>query len=156
MDIQTRKDLGRMRKSLILIAVLFLLTSCIFDNEIKTEPIELSAREAVEMLQNSKQNSFLLYLRTESCYSCDVYEEIIRDVQETGPFEIYYINVKLNEEDEVTNNAMQELNVTMGAYNELPTTFYFYQGALLPENKKEGYLEKEVLTEWLKNLQILQ
>lgn len=144
-----------MRKSLIVIALLFLLTGCVFDSNIKTEPIELTAREAVEKLQSSKQNSFLLYLRTDTCYSCDEYEKVIQEVQEIEPFEIYYINVNINEEDDVTKNALQELNVTMGTYNELPTTFYFYQGALLPENKKEGYLEKEVLTEWLKNLHIL-
>ena len=50
-----------------------------------------------------------------------------------------------NEEDTDIKQAVEELQITTGKIQSLPSTFYFYQESLLPENSKEGYLEKEGL-----------
>lgn len=144
-----------MRKIWITFSILLLLAGCVPKANIKKEPIELTAREVVEKLQSTKQNSFLLYLRTENSYSCNEFEKVIQATQNIEPFEIYYLTVRLDEEDEEIKKTLQELNVTLGKYQELPVIYYIYQGTLLPENKKEGYIEKEVFVEWLKNLHIL-
>lgn len=143
------------RRVMLLFMTLLLMTGCFSSGDIKKEPIELTAREVVEKLQSTKQNSFLLYLRAENCYSCDEYEKVVQEIEEKEPFEIYYLTVHLDEETDDVKKALQELDVTIGSYSELPVTYYFYQGALLPENKKEGFIEKEVLEEWLTNLHIL-
>lgn len=120
------------------------------------EPIELTPQEVLARLQDTKQNSFMLYITSDNCYSCEEYEKVVQEIEEQTPFEIYYLKMDLNEEDADIQSAMDELQITTGNIQSLPTTYYFYQGGLLPENKKEGYLEKKDLQKWLNDLHLLK
>ena len=102
-----------------------------------------------------KKNSFMLYITSDNCYSCDEYEKVIQEIEEETPFEIYYLKMDTNEEDTDIKQAVEELQITTGKIQSLPSTFYFYQGSLLPENSKEGYLEKKDLLKWLNDLHLL-
>lgn len=141
-----------MKKLLMIVCLLLMVCGC---SSSKGKPIEISASEALEKIQTEKQNSFLLYLTMENCYSCDEYEKIIQKLEEKEPFDVYYIRMNSNEEDNEVKKALEELRVTIGTVKQIPSTYYFYQGSLLPENKKEGFIEEKDLTKWLKNLQIL-
>lgn len=144
-----------LKKLMIFLCCLVLISGCsLFDKE-KDEPIELTAKEVLEKLQDPKQNSFLLYLTTDNCYSCQEYQKVIDELEGEQPFEIYYLNIDVNEEDKDIKKALEELKITTGDYYNLPMTYYFYQGSLLPENIKDGYMEKKDLKKWLKNLHIL-
>ena len=97
----------------------------------------------------------MLYITSENCYSCDEYEKIIQEIEEETPFEIYYLKMDTNEEDTDVKRSLEELQITTGNIQSLPSTVYFYQGSLWPENKKEGYLEKKDLLKWLNDLHLL-
>lgn len=143
-----------MKKVLLsLLCAIFLLQGCSKQNE--GEPIELTAQEVLVRLQDPKKNSFMLYITSENCYSCDEYEKIIQEIEEETPFEIYYLKMDTNEEDTDVKRSLEELQITTGNIQSLPSTFYFYQGSLLPENSKEGYLEKKDLLKWLNDLYLL-
>lgn len=143
-----------MKKVLLcLFCTMLLLQGCSKNNE--GEPIELTAQEVLVRLQDPKKNSFMLYITSDSCYSCDEYEKVIQEIEEETPFEIYYLKIDTNEEDSDVKQAVEELQITTGKVQSLPSTFYFYQGSLLPENKKEGYLEKKDLLKWLNDLHLL-
>lgn len=143
-----------MKKVLLcLFCMMFLLQGCGKDHE--GEPIELTPQEVLVRLQDPKKNSFMLYITSDNCYSCDEYEKVIQEIEEETPFEIYYLKMDTNEEDTDIKQAVEELQITTGKIQSLPSTFYFYQGSLLPENSKEGYLEKKDLLKWLNDLHIL-
>lgn len=143
-----------MRKVILILGMIFLLCGC-SEEKVIDHPQELSVNEVLTKLNSEKSDSFLLYLTSDNCYSCEEYEKVIEDLEEEKPFEIYYLKIDLEENDEATLQAMRELDVTIGDIKELPTTYYFYQGNLLKENCKLGYLNKEELREWLKSLHIL-
>ena len=143
-----------MKKILLcLVCTMFLLQGCSKNQE--GEPIELTAQEVLVRLQDSKKNSFMLYITSDNCYSCDEYEKVIQEIEEETPFEIYYLKMDTNEEDTDVKQVIEELQITTGKIQSLPSTFYFYQGSLLPENRKEGYLEKKDLLKWLNDLHLL-
>ena len=135
--------------------MLYLMTGCSFVAS-NTGIKEVDVFDVIDMLANENENSFLLYLETDNCYSCEEYEKVIEELLEDNAFRIYVMKVNIEENDEDVQNAIEELKVTTGPIEELPTTYYFYQGNLLAENIKEGYQEKEDLETWLKNLQIIQ
>lgn len=138
---------------LFLFCTVFLLQGC--SSQTKEEPIELTPEEVIARLQDTKQNTFMLYVTSENCYSCEEYEKVIQEVQEETPFEIYYVVLDLNEEDKDTISAFEELQIITGDIESLPTTYYFYQGGLTSDNKKEGYLEKRDLVSWLNSLHLI-
>ena len=131
-----------MRKVILILGMIFLLCGCC-EEKVIDHPQELSVNEVLTKLNSEKSDSFLLYLTSDNCYSCEEYEKVIEDLEEEEPFEIYYLKIDLEENDEATLQAMRELDVTIGDIKELPTTYYFYQGNLLKENCKLGYLNKE-------------
>lgn len=144
-----------MKKIMIVCLSVFLLCAC-SGNTATKKPVELSAQNVIDKLADKKQNSFLLYLTTENCYTCDEYEKVVNELLKEDPFDIYYVSIDLNEDDAKVVAALNELNITNGNFTELPMTFYFYQGALLPENKKAGYIEKDDYREWLKGLHLMK
>ena len=144
-----------MKKILCAILSLFLISGCSGSDKPSHEPIEVRAREVVDRLQDQDQDTFLLYITTNSCYSCDEYKKVIEELQNIKPFEIYELTIHLEEEDEDVKEALSELEVFIGEYTTYPMTYYFYKGNLQPENIKQGYIEKEDYETWLKNLHIL-
>lgn len=144
-----------MKKMLCAILSAILLSGCFGSNHSATEPIEISAREVVDRLQSQKTDTFLLYITTDSCYSCDEYKKVIEELEQIKPFEIYELSIDLNENDADVKEALNELEITIGTYATFPMTYYFYKGNLQPENVKQGYIEKEDYETWLKNLHIL-
>lgn len=144
-----------MKKRFILVCAALMLMGCSADKKVEKSPVEITAKEVVARLQNTKQNSFLLYLTTDNCYSCEEFTNMINEVQDVEAFEIYYLKVNIDETDSETKYAHEEIEMLTGPYNVLPTTYYFYQGTVLPENRKEGYMEKEDFETWLKSLHIL-
>ena len=144
-----------MKKIICAIVSAFLLTGCFGSQKVSNEPIEVSAREVVDRLQNQDTDTFLLYITTNSCYSCDEYKKVVEELEKVKSFEIYELHIDLEEDDEDVKEALSELEVTIGEYTMFPVTYYFYKGNLQPENIKQGYIEKEDYETWLKNLHIL-
>lgn len=142
-----------MKKIILIMLMVCFLAAC--SSSSKKEPIEISAEQVLEKLNDEKQNSFLLYIISEDCYACDEFQKVIEEVEQLQPFEVYYLRINLNEKDKDVKKAMEELKVTTGKLQQLPTSYYFYQGSLLAENVKEGYIEKKDMIAWLKNLHIL-
>ena len=138
---------------LFLFCTMFLLQGC--ERQTEGEAVELTPQEVIARLQDTNQNSFMLYVTSENCYSCEEYEKVIQEIQDETPFEIYYVVLDLNEEDEDIVTAFEELQIFTGDIQVLPTTYYFYQGGLTSDNKKEGYLEKRDLVSWLNSLHLL-
>ena len=100
---------------------MFLLQGCSKNHE--GEPIELTAQEVLVRLQDSKKNSFMLYITSDNCYSCDEYEKVIQEIEEETPFEIYYLKMDTNEEDTDVKQVIEELQITAGKIQSLPFTF---------------------------------
>lgn len=138
---------------LFLFCTMFLLQGC--ERQKEGEAVELTPQEVITRLQDTNQNSFMLYVTSENCYSCEEYEKVIQEIQDETPFEMYYVVLDLNEEDEDIVTAFEELQIFTGDIQVLPTTYYFYQGGLTSDNKKEGYLEKRDLVSWLNSLHLL-
>ena len=132
--------------------MMFFLQGCGKDHE--GEPIELTPQEVLVRLQDPKRIPSCC-ISPDNKYSCDEYEKVIQEREEKTPFEIYYLKMDTNEEDTDIKQAVEELQITTGKIQSLPSTFYFYQGSLLPENSKEGYLEKKDLLKWLNDLHLL-
>ncbi|MDE6475609.1 MAG: thioredoxin family protein [Erysipelotrichaceae bacterium] len=129
--------------------LVFLLTACSsFTN--KEYMQHTSVKEVFQKIQR-EDNSFLLLLTTNKCYSCEEYMKVIDTIQKETPFPIYYINVDQEDEDK-----LEELKIMIGHYNELPMTYYFNKGEVSQENIKVGYVEPEVLKEWLRKLQVIE
>lgn len=144
-----------MKKTICAILTVLMLSGCLSTHEKKGEPIEVSARQVVDRLQNQKKDSFLLYITTDNCYSCEEYTKVIQELQDIKPFDIYELHINLKEKDEDVKEALSELEVVIGDYSTFPMTFYFYKGNLQSENIKAGYIEKEDYEKWLKDLHIL-
>lgn len=144
-----------MKKIVCVCFCLLMMSGCTFGHK-DTDPIELTPQEVIDKLQDEKQNSFLLFLTTDNCYTCTEYEKVIRELEEESHFDIYYVNIDMEEDSSKTKSALEELNITIGDYTVLPMTYYFYQGSLLPENKKEGYIEKSDFRKWLKELHLVK
>lgn len=142
------------KKMLTILCCVFILCSCSLIKKQKDKPIELTPQEVLDKLQDTKQNSFLLYLTADDCYSCSEYQKVINSLEKSEPFEIYYLKIDPNE-NTTTKKILDELQITTGKYFNLPMTYYFYQGTLLPENKKDGYLKEKDLRTWLQNLHII-
>lgn len=111
--------------------------------------IETSATEVLKKLQRD-DNTFMLFLTTSKCYSCDEYMKMLEKLQEEQPFDIYYIVI-----DDEDQDKMEELKITIGDYTDLPMTYYFNKGELSVENIKKSYIEPDNFKEWLKQLNIL-
>lgn len=142
------------KKVLLIFCFVFMLSSCSLTKKKQDAPIELTPQQVLDKLQDTKQNSFLLYLTADDCYSCSEYQKVIDDLEKSEPFKIYYLKIDPNEDD-TTKKLLNELQITTGKYFNLPMTYYFYQGTLLPENKKDGYLKEKDLRTWLQNLHII-
>lgn len=110
--------------------------------------IELTAEEASRKIQRG-QDSFLLFLTISDCYSCKEYDKVLSKLQKESSFKIYYVNIKKEPEDK-----LNELNISLGDYETLPMTFYIDKGKISEENIKNGYIEKDEFSQWLKDLGI--
>ena len=126
-----------MKKVLLsLLCAIFLLQGCSKQNE--GEPIELTAQEVLVRLQDPKKNSFMLYITSENCYSCDEYEKIIQEIEEETPFEIYYLKMDTNEEDTDVKRSLEELQITTGIYRACRLPFIFIREVCCLKIKKKG------------------
>ena len=97
-----------MKKVLLcLFCMMFFLQGCGKDHE--GEPIELTPQEVLVRLQDPKKNSFMLYITSDNCYSCDEYEKVIQEIEEETPFEIYYLKMDTNEEDTDIKQAVEKM-----------------------------------------------
>ncbi|MGX8851575.1 conjugal transfer protein TraF [Amedibacillus sp. YH-ame10] len=144
-----------MKKIICIMLCVFMMSACSIGHQ-AGDPIELTPQEVNNKLQDEKQNTFMLYLTTDNCYACEEYVKVIQEVEDESHFDIYYVNVPLEDVDNNEKSALAELGITIGSYTQLPMTFYFYQGSLLPENRKEGFIEKKDLKKWLKELHLIK
>lgn len=144
-----------MRKIICVCLCLLMLSGCSLLHQ-EGDPIELTPQEVINKLQDEKQNSFLLFLTTKDCYACSEYVNVVEELEEESHFDIYYVDIDLQEDDKKVKSALEELGITIGNYSTLPMTYYFYQGTLLPENRKEGYIEKKDYRKWLKELRLMK
>lgn len=143
-------------KKIVCICLCILLMSGCSSFHQEGDPIELTPQEVINKLQDEKQNSFLLYLKTDECYACEEYDKVVEALEEESHFDIYYVDIDLHEDDEKVKSALEELEITIGNYETLPMTYYFYQGSLLPENRKVGFIEKKDFKKWLKELHLMK
>ncbi len=107
-------------------------------------------KEVLKKLQR-EDNTFLLFLTTSKCYSCEEYIKVLNNIQKETPFSIYYINV-----DQEDSDKLEELKIIIGHYSDLPMTYYFDKGEIKRDNVKAGYVEPEILKEWLRKLQVIE
>lgn len=141
-----------MKKLSVIICLLctFVLSGCdLIGNNSNKNMKNITASDVLKKLDRD-DNTFLLYLTADQCYSCDEYKKVIEGLQAETPFDIYYLNV--NEEDV---DKMEELKIRIGDYTMLPMTYYFEKGELIKDNIKSGYIEAEQLKEWLRQLKII-
>ncbi len=142
-------------KKLILLLCMCFLFAC--DVPTKTSGlVDLGVYEVVDVINNDKNNTFLLYITSDRCYSCDEYEKVVTKLQKEYGFTIYRLKMKVNETNEDVKKAFSELEVSCGRIEVLPTTYYFSQGIVLPENKKSGYMEEEEMITWLKSINLIK
>lgn len=144
-----------MKKVICVFISLFMMTGCTLKQK-DANPIELTPQEVIDKIKDDKQNTFLLYLTSDDCYTCQQYTKVVKELEKESHFDIFYLKINPNEKDRDTKAALDELNIMIGNYTELPMTYYFYQGTLLPENKKEGYIEKSDFHKWLRELHLMK
>lgn len=136
-----------MKKKIIIYLLLMLLAGC---SSTGTESMrKTTADQVIRRLQVEGENSFLLVLTANNCYSCDEYAKVVEQLQNEQKFNLYYIDVDAEDEDK-----LEELKITLGDVETLPMTYYFDKGVLKPENIKKNYIELETYREWLKLLKI--
>ena len=140
-----------------IIMLLCLLSLCACAVPTKTSGIvDLGVYEVTDIVNNKNNQAFLLYITSDNCYSCEEYEKVVQKLQNEYGFTIYRLKIKVDEKNEDVKKAFSELEVSCGRIEALPTTYCFTQGSLLPENKKIGYMEEEVMKEWLKSINIIK
>lgn len=136
-----------MKKKIIISLLLMLLAGC---SSTGTESMrKTTADQVIRRLQVEGENSFLLVLTANNCYSCDEYAKVVEQLQNEQKFNLYYIDVDAEDEDK-----LEELKITLGDVETLPMTYYFDKGVLKTENIKKNYIELETYREWLKLLKI--
>lgn len=136
-----------MKKKIIIYLLLMLLAGC---SSTGTESMrKTTADQVIRRLQVEGENSFLLVLTANNCYSCDEYAKVVEQLQNEQKFNLYYIDVDAEDEDK-----LEELKITLGDVETLPMTYYFDKGVLKTENIKKNYIELETYREWLKLLKI--
>ena len=141
-----------MKKILAIFSCMFLFLSVTGCNASKQDGgiMETSASEVLKKLQRD-DNSFLLFLTTDKCYSCDEYMKMLEKIQEEQVFDIYY--VVIDDEDE---DKLEELKIITGDYTDLPMTYYFNKGELSADNIKKSYIEPDQFKEWMNQLGIMK
>ena len=125
-----------MKKVLLsLLCAIFLLQGCSKQNE--GEPIELTAQEVLVRLQDPKKNSFMLYITSENCYSCDEYEKIIQEIEEETPFEIYYLKIQMKR-IRMSNAHLKNCKLRQEIYRACRLPFIFIREVCCLKIKKKG------------------
>lgn len=136
-----------MKKGFLIGLLLMMLVGC---TSAGSESMKrTTADKVIRRLQVDGENSFLLVLTANNCYSCDEYAKVVEQLQAEKDFELYYIDVDAENEDK-----LEELKITLGDVETLPMTYYFDKGVLKAENIKKNYIELETYREWLKLLKI--
>ncbi len=136
-----------MKKWIIACTMLFLLSAC---SSAGSESMKkTTAEEVIRRMQIDGENSFLLVLTANNCYSCDEYAKVVEQLESEKEFDLYYIDVDNEDEDK-----LEELKITLGDVDTLPMTYYFDEGVLKQDNIKRNYIELETYREWLKLLKI--
>lgn len=141
-----------MKKLLIVsCCLLAIMTGCKKETKMETEHVvQLSAEEVNKKIRR-KSGSFLLYLTTDECYSCNEYDKVLAELQKKELFQIYFVLV--DDEDE---EQLRELKMTLGNYETLPMTYYIQDGKVSNENTKAGYMEKDEYRQWLLKLDVIK
>lgn len=118
--------------------------------------LEVTPSEVLDLIGNENTNTFLFYVVSDYCYSCDEFDKVVAELKEDHTFKIYRMKINLNESDEKVKQDLKALQVTIGHLSELPTIYYINKGELTKMNRKEGYLDKKELELWLKEIHIIQ
>lgn len=143
-----------MKRWLICLLILLLCGCSTFERD--TTYLEVTPAQVLDLMNNKNTNTFLFYVVSDSCYSCDEFDKVIRDLKKQYAFKIYRLKIDLAEEDEKELQDLKALQVTTGHINQLPTLYYINKGELSKTNRKEGYMEKKELELWLKEIHIIQ
>lgn len=141
------------KKVTICVVLLSVMTGCTMNTK-KTRIVEVASQEIITKLNDADQNTFLLFLTSDSCYTCDEYMKVLKKLQKKSPFDIYYLKIDLSETNHRNDELLAQIYVKTGDVATLPMTYYFYQGNLLDENKREGYIALTDYEKWLKELHI--
>ena len=136
-----------MKKWLIACSLMLVLCGC---SSAGSESMKkITADEVIRRIQIDGENSFLLVLTANNCYSCDEYAKVVETLEQEKHFDLYYIDVDNEDKDK-----LEELKITLGDIDTLPMTYYFDKGVLKQENIKRNYIELETYREWLKLLKM--
>lgn len=144
-----------MKKYLIIsiFLTLFAITGC-SKAEKSSGVIELSYNEVTKRMHDEEKDTFFLFLSSKDCYTCDEYIDMIKILQKEKPFVMYYVNVVLEMSDQDIQKELDNMEITAGEFDTLPTTYYIENGSIQNDNIKEGYVEPEDFKTWLKTLKI--
>lgn len=118
--------------------------------------LEVTPSQVLDLIGNKNTNTFLFYVVSDHCYSCDEFDKSIEELKNEYMFKVYRMKIDLDEKDEKTVQDLKALQVTIGHLNELPTMYYINKGELTKVNHKEGYMDKKELETWLKEIHIIQ
>lgn len=106
---------GRMKKLLILIAIVFMLTGCG-----KTTYDEISYSELNNMIDNKED--FILFIGSSTCSACAAYEITLNDIIKEYNVDVKYIDLsKLSDKEESALTSQFPINGT-------PTTVFITDG----------------------------
>ena len=118
--------------------------------------LEVTPSQVLDLIENENTNTFLFYIVSELCYSCEEFDKVIADLKQQNSFKIYRMMVDLEETDEKTVQDLKALQVTIGRLNQLPSIYFVNIGELSKMYVKEGYIEKKDLEVWLKEINIIR
>ena len=118
--------------------------------------LEVTPSQVLDLIENENTNTFLFYVVSDYCYSCDEFDKVIAELKEQYSFKVYRMKVDLEEEDETIIQDLKALQVTTGHLTQLPMIYYVHKGELPKMNIKAGYIEKKEMELWLKEINMIQ
>lgn len=102
----------------------------------------------------SNKDTFLIIINNSSssddCYSCNEFENEIKDTVEKHNLTVYTLNCY-----DIGEVDMDQLNIALGKYSTWPVAFYVVEGEISQINKYEYSLNPEGWQTWLKDMKII-
>ena len=102
----------------------------------------------------SNKDTFLIIINnagsSEDCYSCNEFENELKEVVEKHNLTLYTLNCY-----DIGEVDMDQLNIALGKYQTWPAAFYVVEGEIPQINKYEYSLDPEGWQTWLKDMKII-
>lgn len=110
---------------------------------------EISGEEVSSKVTSNE--TFLLMIYTDDCYSCDVFEEEIKDEMKKNELVIYHLNY-----DGLNDNMKNQFELIFDHYSSWPALVYVQGGEVYDYAKYEYSLDPEGWKEWFQKQSLTQ